>query len=103
MKEMVKMKIARLVYILVVLMERVGIILFTFDKYIEHRLGNPVLANTHGFDLVLYLVPVLIIAVMSYVMFWKRSILISWILLLKKDIDSKGYYQRITDEIEERA
>lgn len=94
------MKMARLTYFIVVLMERMGILLFTFDKYIEHRLGNTVLANTHGFDLVLYLVVVMVIAVMSYVLFWKRSVLISWILILKKELDKNGYFQKITDEIE---
>ena len=102
-KEMVKMIKARILYFLEVVIERMIIVLFSFDKFIEWDLGNPVLANIHGMDLIMYTVTVLIIVVSSYILLTKRSVMITWLLLLKKDLDKDGYYQAITDEIEEGA
>ena len=94
---------ARLLYFLEVIIERAVILLFTFDKYIQWRLGTPVLVNTHGIELIMYMTIVLILVLTSYILFTRRSIIITWILLLKKDVDKNGHYQKITDEIEERA
>ena len=94
---------ARILYFLEVVIERVIIFLFSFDKFIEWDLGNPVLANIHGNDLIMYIGTVLIIVVSSYILLTKRSVMITWLLLLKKDLDKDGYYQAITDEIEEGA
>ena len=97
------MKIAKLVYFLEVIIERSLVLLLVLDKIGEWRFGNPVLIHTHGFNLVLYMVLIQIMVLTSYILFTKRSVLITWILILKRDIDKHGYYQRITDEIEERA
>ena len=90
---------ARLLYILEVLVERTLVMLLVWDKVAEWRFGNPVLIHTHGFNLVLYMVLILIMVSLTF-LFTRRSVLISWILILKKELDSKGYYQAITDEIE---
>ena len=102
MKEMVKMKMARLIYFIEVIIERSLVLLLVLDKIGEWRFGNPVLIHTHGFNLVLYMVLIQIMVSLTF-LFTKRSVLITWMLLLKKDIDRNGYFQKITDEIEERA
>lgn len=96
------MKMARLIYFIEVIIERSLVLLLVLDKIGEWRFGSPVLMHTHGFNLVLYMVLVQIIVSLTF-MFTYRSVLITWILILKGDIDNHGYYQKITDEIEERA
>ena len=101
MKEMVKMKMARLIYLLEVIVERSLVLLLVLDKIGEWRFGNPVLIHTHGFNLVLYMVLILIMVSLTF-LFTKRSVLITWTLILKKEIDKHGYFQAITNEIEDR-
>ena len=96
------MKMARLIYFLEVIIERSLVLLLVLDKIGEWRFGNPVLIHTHGFNLALYMVLIQIMVSLTF-LFTKRSVLITWILILKRDIDKNGYYQKITDEIEERA
>ena len=96
------MKMARLIYFIEVIIERSLVLLLVLDKIGEWRFGSPVLIHTHGFNLVLYMVLIQIMVSLTF-LFTKRSVLITWILILKRDIDKHGYYQKITDEIEERA
>ena len=95
------MKMARLIYFLEVIIERSLVLLLVLDKIGEWRFGNPVLIHTHGFNFVLYMVLIQIMVSLTF-LFTKRSVLITWMLLLKKEIDRNGYFQKITDEIEDR-
>ena len=95
------MKMARLIYFLEVIIERSLVLLFVLDKIGEWRFGNPVLIHTHGFNLVLYIVLIQIMVSLTF-LFTKRSVLITWMLILKRELDRNGYFQKITDEIEDR-
>ena len=92
---------ARLIYFLEVIIERSLVLLFVLDKIGEWRFGNPVLIHTHGFNLVLYIVLIQIMVSLTF-LFTKRSVLITWMLILKRELDRNGYFQKITDEIEDR-
>lgn len=95
------MKMARLIYFIEVIIERSLVLLLVLDKIGEWRFGNPVLIHTHGFNLVLYMVLIQIMVSLTF-LFTKRSVLITWMLLLKRELDRNGYFRKITDEIEER-
>ena len=95
------MKMARLIYFLEVIIERSLVLLLVLDKIGEWRFGNPVLIHTQGFNLALYMVLIQIMVSLTF-LFTKRSVLITWMLILKRELDRNGYFQKITDEIEDR-
>lgn len=92
---------ARLIYFLEVIIERALVLLLVLDKIGEWRFGNPVLIHTHGFNFVLYMTLIQIMVALTF-LFTRRSILITWMLILKRELDRNGYFQKITDEIEDR-